>query len=438
MAQFRTSLAEALNALAQAGRVAINETRTMLLIYQLRGQEALDIIKWLEPADFTLESLRDQGGSVSLQDLDPDLEGVELVALKPSVPDGVMPILTSKGFTDSLEKVDIEQIVWLEGLQTCVETHAVCYAPWGAEVTFQAAEPLPDPNRPVRVLQGGRRCQPLDRWLLRNPDADVSDPVLSPWRERAAYALSRAITQEVEPDGTLLFRGPPPTRFRSARFDHITEASFAALQRSAAWVYENPRELESRHGLFAAEVARNAIRDGDAADLSGTLVHALEGARIAYGFGVSQQSRDALKALSDLRKAVSDETMKLAETTRSLVAALTTATVGNAGILVARLTLGKDSAFVSSAAALLAVALALYVGVVIYSGSQFLSIQQSLRVNWRDRLYRYLGEAEYQAMVTDPVGRAEANFRHAAICCGLITALMLIAVLLVLRFQTHV
>lgn len=204
--------------------------------------------------------------------------------------------------------------------------------------------------------------------------------------------------------------------------------SFSALQAATAWVYENPRELENRHGLLGAEVARTALRDGNLADLASVMPMALEGARIAFGFGVSQQSRDALKTLSDLRKAVSDETGKLADTTRTLATAMTTSALANAGLVIARLTLPKGAEFIGPAAFIIGVALALYVAVVIATGFHFISIQRDLRDNWRDRLYRFLPEAEYELMVTKPVGRAETGFRNTAIASGLLAIIMLVAI----------
>ena len=252
-----------------------------------------------------------------------------------------------------------------------------------------------------------------------------------PWREGAAEALAAALSQEVEPNGSLLFRGPPPTRFRDVGAHNVDMGALAGLQRAATWVYGNPRELENRHGLLAAEIARTTLRDGDLADLASSMDAALEGARIAYGFGVSQQSRDTLKSLGELRKAVGDETARMSESTRSLAGAVTTSAVGNVALIIARLTVSKDSTFVGSAAVIIGVALAVYVAVVIASGVQFLSIQRDLRRDWRERLYRFLGEDEYGRMVDEPVGRAEKAFRNAAVASGVIAGLMLAAVVLV-------
>ena len=183
--------------------------------------------------------------------------------------------------------------------------------------------------------------------------------------------------------------------------------------------------------MLAAEVARTAINDGDLADLTSIMAGALEGAKIAYGFGVLQQSRDALKTLSDLRKAVSDETAKLADSTRSVAAAVMTSAIGNIGLVIARITVAKDFKFVGLAAVVIGIALAIYVIAVISSGTHFLAIQRDLRNDWRDRLYKFLSNDEYKKMVENPVARAERAFRNAAIASGIIATLMLLAVILV-------
>mgnify|MGYP000173800000 CR=1 FL=1 len=427
----RTALTRAIDALAATGRVTVTESRTEIAIYQLDSNGVRTVAPLVAPAGFTLSVLADEGGPIALADVTDDSEGIELVATKPAVPDGVLPILTRAGFRAMLERGLDETVVWIEELDRRIDTVCVRYTSWPDVDSFDPHSAPADPARVVRVLGVAGVPDPIGRWLLRDPHADVSGQVLSPWRTKAAGALACAITQEVEPDGTLLFRGPPPTRFRRDRGDRIEVKSFGALQAAAAWVYENPRELENRHGLLSAEIARTALRDGDLADLASVMSVALEGARIAFSFGVSQQSRDALKTLSDLRKAVTEETGKLADATRSLATAMTTSALGNAGLVIARLTLPKGAGFVGSAAIVIGVALALYVAVVIASGCHFVSIQRDLRANWKDRLYRFLPEDEYERMVTKPVGRAEAGFRNTAIASGVLAGVMLVAVTLV-------
>jgi len=432
MERYRANLARTVDALVAARSVPITETVTSLSLYQLGGQDAIAVLGSLKQSGFTLSRLADEGGDLRPEDVEVDGVGIELVLAKPKVPDGILPVLTAAGFRAALTGPIVEPVIWVQGLDRPVETVGVCYLPWGVERTFSPEPALADPVRVVRCFGEQQVCSPIDRWLLRDPDTDISGGKLTPWRDGAAKALARALAQEIERDGRLLFRGPPPTRFRGENAPRIEVPALGAMQRAAGWVYENARELENRHGLLAAEVARTALRDGDIVDLGAVMFGALEGAKIAYGFGISQQSRDALKSLSDLKKAVSDETTKLADATRSLAAAVMSATVGNVGLIIARLTLSKEARLVSPAAGVTAVALALYVGVVIWSGWHFLTIQRDLRRDWRERLYRFLGDDEYERMVDGPVEKAENGFKASAITSSVIAGLMLSAVLLII------
>ncbi len=426
----RTALASAVDALADAGRATVTESRSELALYQLDGAGARSVAALLAPAGCSLARLADEGGDLQPHQLEDASERVELVATKPAAPEDVFPVLTADGFRALLERDAELPVVWVAGLDRDLLTATTAYRPWDSPDPFEPNAAPPDPSRVVRLLTG-RPAEQLGRWLARDPDADVSGRVLSPWRAQAAGVLAAALAQEVEPDGSLLFRGPPPTRFRNSGGAKVEVGSLAALQRAAGWVYENPRELENRHGLLAAEIARTALRDGDVSDLAAVADVALEGARIAYGFGVSQQSRDALKTLTDLRRAVADETAKVADATRSLATAVLASAVGNVALVVARITIAKDARFVAPAAFAIGVALAVYVALVIGNGAHFLAIQRDLRRDWRDRLYRFLGRDEYRRMVDDPVGRAEKAFRNAAIGSGIIAALMLGAVVLI-------
>lgn len=432
MGPLRSALASAVDRLAVAGRATVTETRTQLALYQLDATGAREVLALLEAADFRLARLADAGGDLRPDDLYDGADGIELVVGKPDAPDHVFPILTLEGFRAALARPPAEPTLWIEGLDRTVETVTCVYAPWDVDADFRPSEESPSPTRVIRDLSNAQPDLALGRWLLRDPEADVSGRALAPWRNLAAATLCAALAQELERDGRLLFRGPPPTRFRGEGESRVEAVPFSGLQRAAAWVYESARELENRHTLLAAEVARTALRDGDLADLASTMSSALEGARIAYGFGVSQQSRDTLKSLGDLRKAVTDETARLSESIRSLATAVTASTVGNVGLIVARLTLGRDARYVAPAAILIGVALLLYVAVVIWSGWSFLSIQRDLRRDWRERLYRFLGDDEYDRMVTTPVGDAERAFKRAAWGGGIVAALLLVALLVII------
>lgn len=427
MEPFRTALAETLDRLFEAGRVVITETRAGIAVNQLDGLEAEAVVACLEADEWTEIVHADAGGEIPRGMLAGSGVGVRVTAARPALPDGIDAVLTKSGFAAVLDREPVAPIVWVHGLDRLIDTVSVRYSPWDTVGPFAPSEPPANPGRVVRVLGPGGPGDMIGRWLLRSPDSEVSAAAMTPWRIRAAARLSASLAQEVEPDGRLLFRGPPPTRFSTDGIA-LQDDSFTALQRAVQWTYENERELENRHGLIAAEVARTSLRDGGLNDLASTLGAALEGARIAYGFGVTQQSKDTLKALGDLRKAVSDDASKLSETTRSLGAAVIGAVFGNIGLIVARLTLPANGVFIGPAAILLGLVLAIYVGAVIASGAHYIFIQRDLRRDWRDRLYRFLGDDEYARMVSRPAERAERAFWVTAIIGSIMTIVLLIAV----------
>jgi hypothetical protein len=427
MAPSQIALANALNELVDAGRVVVTESRVSLAVNQLTGTEADAIVNLLEADGWHDVAAGDAGGEIPRDLLAGSGEGVRVTAVRMPLPDGVDAVLTKSGFAALLDRPYATSLVWVHGLQTTIDTWSVRYAPWGSAEPFVALDAPANPARIVRVLGPGGPGDQLGRWLLRETNVSAETAAMAPWKERAAKRLLASLAQEIEPDGRLLFRGPPPTRFTPSHGD-IDQASFAALQAAAGWAYENTRELDNRHGLVAAEVARTSLRNGSLRDLAATLPAALEGARIAYNFGVTQQSKDTLRALGDLRKSVSDDAAKLSETTRSLGTAVVGAVFGNIGLIVARLTLPANGAFIGPAAILIGVVLAFYVGAIVASGSHYIAIQRDLRGDWRTRLYRFLGDDEYNLMVTRPAERAERAFWTTAIVGIVMTALLLIAV----------
>jgi len=158
---------------------------------------------------------------------------------------------------------------------------------------------------------------------------------------------------------------------------------------------------------------------------------ALEGAKIAFEMGLHKISADTLKALADLRKAVSDEAAKLGDTTRQLAGAVSGAMFGGIALIVARLTMATSNLTVAAAVLLIGIVLAIYVCGTIWTGNQFVNIQRDLRDQWRNRLYRFLPEDEYQRMVIGPAQRAESAFSTASWISGILAIGLLIAVMVI-------
>jgi hypothetical protein len=432
MTPSRSALADAIDALAAAGRAVVTETRHGIILNRLGGHDARQLMTLFATDGWTEVNASDEGGDLSVDMIDADAGDIRIRAGKPDVPDEVEALLTRVGFTAALERPHLEGLLWVHGLQEAFETLTVRFAPWGDHADFQPQLSPLSPRKVVRVLDDGLGFpDDLGRWLLRDHEAKIVGRAAQPWQRLAIERLGKAIANEIEPDGRLLFKGPPTARFTPAAGALIEATSVEMLGRAVRWVYDNPREIENRHGLLAAEVARTSLADGNASDLAHAARSALDSAKIAYNFGVTQQSRDTLKALAELRKAIGDETAKLGENTRALATAVAGSVIANLGIVIARVTLPANATWVPWAALVIAVVLAIYVGSVIISGAHFLRLQALLRTEWRQRLYRFLDDDEYQRMVSTPVASAERGFWIACCIAAVMTILLLLAVTLI-------
>lgn len=266
----------------------------------------------------------------------------------------------------------------------------------------------------------GTRSVPDDiRLLLLNGSSlDISDPVHRLWAGHAFEALARCIANEVSAgDRKLIFKGPPklslefPNQLQTVN-SQVELSDFQRVHDAAAWVYESAREVEVKHVLLSTEIARSGRADGEViAYLRENLDAALDCAKIAYQMSISDVTKDTLKSLGDLRKAVTEETSKATDATRQTVTAITTAAGVGIGLAVARISVALNPWLVFA----VMVVVWLYVVTIAWSGWHFILVQRGLRDQWQTKLYRFLSATDYESMVTKPVGRSEAVFKRTAI-----------------------
>ena len=426
-------LAELLDGWSDAGGL-LSESDTAIFVHALNVEQAKQLVAVLTEGNWSFD-LEDGGSNhITAADLIDDYAPFKVLAHKPADKAGPGIMVTNTGFSNLLRQHPPIGCLRLARCESQFETATLRVAPLDDTVSF---EPRPNNASPRRVVRESNetRVVPSDigPWLLRDADnMPWADPSFQTWAHQGWINVIRSLANEVDGSG-MVFRGPPLVRL-TTRLDgeHEGEAGFCAIQKAGAWVYDNERELEMRHGFFAAEIARAAGTGGDAIGVIGRLAGpALESARIAYGLNLSQVSRDTLKALADLRKAISDETSKLTDATRSVATSVATAVFAGAGVILARLTTGTPS----YALIILACVPLVYVLAVIMSGWHFVKLQRRIREQWRKRLYVFLPEADYRQMVEEPAEDAESAFRLGARLGFAISILVLIGVIWVVATE---
>ncbi|QXH45596.1 hypothetical protein KSS93_22385 [Pseudomonas xanthosomatis] len=419
-------LASLLNDLSRKGQALITEGNSTLIVSDLPADAARSIAQAASAAAWAITLFDSAGGETEVEEGDEAFGPfrAELVKPLPQEHDktAALYVVTEVGFRAFLDNGHPASRWYVLGLLKPFNTRARAYSDWGIEEPFVESQATKSPRLLVKESADVRTVpEDVRHWLLaEGHELDEADPLHLVWATQAFEALSRCFANEIDASGSKLsFKGPPklnltlPETVDGAA--QITLNDFKVVQDAAVWVFDNAREAEVKHILLSAEIARSGRADGEAFQyFRANLEAALDCGKIAYQMAVSEITKDTLKSLGDLRKAVTEETSKATDATRQAIAAISTALTLGLGLIVARLTLQINPYLISL---VMAVAFG-YTTLNVMSGRKFINIQRKLRQDWQSKLYRFLSEAEFKKMVGDPIEQAESFFYRVS-CQGL-------------------
>lgn len=431
------ALAVAVDELAAKGLVEPTEAASALTLAGVSSRDLASLLPLLSELSWSFQVVDVAGEIAEGGSFTPDYEPFVVTLRKPDQGDALQ-VITICGFKAFLLGEHKEQVWEIVRLEASFSTMAISFLPWGSSRIFAPAQPTKSPRELVRDHRIPPRAPADIRvWILRSPPSERlwNDEVFQAFADLSAQSLMRALAGEITSDGSLVFRGPPRAQLGAPQHGAAEEmglAGYKGLLAAVAWVYENGMEAEQRHGLFVAEFGRIHPTETSAAVAFGQVAsNVLEGARLAYQLSLSDLTREAVKAQGDLRKVVADDAAKLADNTRQVVTAVAASFATCLGLLAAKLATTTPS-WVLQAVALIA---AVYVMATVASGWIFMSVQGEMRRKWRSRLYRFIPESDYEAMVMEPARRSELMYKIAAVAGALVAIL---AVLIVFAATTNV
>lgn len=410
------ALAEAVDRLVDNNQAFITESKGAAIVSNLSVAHVDELIVLCAPLGWKTQLFDSADELWGEGELDADFQPFRLVIEKPAPVEDTIQLLTNRAFSQWLLDGHQASKWQVARLECTVFAGTRVIGPWGRNQDAVISATTKSPRTLVKEF-GGERKVPDDvrLWLAAETLSEhFNHPATQVWVSAASAALISCLPDEIDAEnGALKFRGPP--RLALPRFDGATDPldfdTYSTLLAAVAWVFENEREAEMRHILLAAELARSgAVAQSTGMFLKQNLVHALESAKVAYQMAVAETGRDTLKVLSDLRKAVTEETAKLSDMGRQLTAAVAAAVATGIGLIATRVATNAPAALI----ALVMGVVALYVATVIVSGWQFMSLQRQLREDWQHRLYRFLPTNDYERMVVKPTRRAECAFSWTA------------------------
>lgn len=427
-----TPLATLLNNSAGAGAALITESEGGVSVSELHAAVAKRIIEELEAVNYQYRLFDGAHNQCEKDEIEDGEEGY-LIVFKILVEEPVCPdtlyLLTESGLTDYLRAGHLASRWRVVGLSKPIYGKARVIGNWEDELAPIGASPTKSPRLLVKEAADFRVVpENVQVWLLdESRSLDFSQSFHRLWARFAYEALCRCMANEIESaEHKLIFKGPPKLALKMLGDDPVCRAQvsvedFDRLHESAAWVYENAREAEIKHVLLSTEIARAGRSDGEVVEyFRGNMEAAFECAKIAYQMAISDVTKDTLKSLGDLRKAVTEETAKVNDSTRQIVTAIASALAVGLGMIVARVSVALNAWLI----VLVMLTAFGYVVLIALSGWHFIKVQRSLRTQWQLKLYRFLSADDYKTMVADPVGASERVYRYSALGGG---AVLLVA-----------
>jgi len=300
-------------------------------------------------------------------------------------------------------------------------TRAFDVAPWKGAFAAGPDTPSPrdgSPRRQVRsqssTLMPPSRIEP---WVV---DGDHGrGPAWRAWVAVSATMIARSLPNELYTEGgkeRVSLAGQPPRRLEFGEFD-TDDVPFVALQQAAIWVYLEGADVEVRHTFLSAELAREWPVDRSLADgLKGKLESSLDSARLLYKAHLRAGSKDTLKSLADLRKALADDIQKLVQQARDLSSAVWRDVAVAIGVMAVRFGLDAAKTVPSSFAfstiyLLVAVYFIASFWLTTSINRRFLASLEQSRAAWRTKLYAFLDNHDYRELAETPLSEAIEGYR---------------------------
>jgi hypothetical protein len=414
-----TKLARIVDDLWAGGHAGVVETDSTLTVHALDVESVKKIQGAVGPLGWTAQIVDDADEVVAFESLEPDFGPFRIEIRKP-IQEGILRVISLEGFRQLLTSTRDDPVWQIACAKVGFASEASTFQPWGQSEIFSPSPPTKSPRSFIRDSAEQRRApRDVRTWL---PRSEVSsqlweEPIFQTFAQVAVPKLIFCTASEISSED-VIFVGPPKVKLATPSGDVARELGlqgFNELRLAVAWIYENSQTTEQRHGLFGAELARSV----GPSETIGSLMKrcactALDGARLAFQLSLSEIGREAIKAQGDLRKALADDTAKLVENARSVATAAGLAISTAIGLFAARAVSQTPGWVLSGISAVVS----LYLIAVIGSGISYLRLQEDIRREWRKRLYQFIPEDDYQAMVEKPSKRSGTIFYIAALIGG--------------------
>lgn len=290
----------------------------------------------------------------------------------------------------------------------------------------------------------GTQISPNHLFWVTIDTSSISGNFFSAWLEFATRKASILLLSEIsinDSKNTYTLRGNKNQEFNiiETGFD-FPHSSHVNIHNALYWIFETAREAEIRHTLLCQRLAHNDPKKSEpwAKFIARTITPSISAAKEDYKNHLLIKTGDLLKVITDIRKAVADETNKIIDKTYSLTsnllrdASIAFIVAALRQTLIAKGTLTKESA----SFLLLATAVWLVISICLTGYQNKLSITSQIRFrrNWSKSLSSLIPDSELNKISKRPLRDAIKNYQKIKNIINFIYASIVLVILSTLIF----
>ncbi|MDN4144035.1 hypothetical protein QYE80_03495 [Pseudomonas tohonis] len=302
---------------------------------------------------------------------------------------------------------------------------------------------LANPRKIIKDYTGSQ-INPNHLFWITPCDSDISDDLFAKWLDIATPRASMLLVSEISTTDTNKYYSIKGSKTLEFLHDNQTIAisrdEHYSIHDALHWIFETSREAEIRHTLLCQRLSHNDPKKNEnwIRYISRTIKPALSNSREDYKNHLLVKTGELLKAITDIRKTVSDETNKIVDKTSALTSSLLRDASITFMIATLRQTLIAKNIITRESASFLLIATVAWLAISIlltgYQNKIFIHTLIRFRRSWSKGLSSLVPESELKKISRRPIREAIANYGRIKKIIDLIYATLILIIVSILLF----
>lgn len=400
--------------------------------------------------DFSIQISGTFDEKISLPTSDSHLNfEIELIAFNKSRTLDNIYFFTKEGFLKNLESSEISksQSILIHEDFSEFSTLTCRFRKWdfdSAKVPeHQKNIETADPRKILKDYTGAQITSNQLFWVTPT-EPDTPDDLFLKWLDIATPKAALLLASEISSTEGVQYhtiKGSKTLNIpNEVEFTSFTKDAHSSVHEALYWVFETSRETEVRHTLLSQRLSNNDLKQSErwTKYISRVLRPSLSSAREDYRSHLLVKTGELLKAITDIRKTVSDETSKIIDKTSALTSSLLRDASITFIIAALRQTLIAKNIITKESAYFLLIATAAWLATSIlltgYQNKMFIRSQIRFRRNWSKGLSALISEDELKKISRRPIREAIENYGRIKKVIDLIYSVLIFIILCLLVF----